>query len=268
MTELTSNNKILESLQKKQSLNTTIIRILLAGLTILFFAFIPIGLSSSQSVILIISAGIGFIGNIIASYLVNKNKLNIGMLISIFSFNIAYLGISAIYKNLGALSFLLIIVPTTILIFSYLSDNLKVPVFITTNLLGLLAVLFDFFLRNLPSRIYLQENTLQLIYTIYLVLIVFISAIYIINYLRLIKYFPIKSRMDSNQSIALTLGISLILLLVFANNYSSSISESQSEISSSIDQISYSIENFYNKQSLSIQNTAELSIFTEYIENE
>ena len=268
MTDLLDNNKIFESLQKRQSLNTTIIRIILSGLTILFFAFAPIGLNYSQSLLLMITAGIGFIGNIIASYFIYTNKNNVGILVSIFSFNFAYLGISTTYHNLGALTYLLIVVPTTILIFSYLSDNIKVPTFIASNIMGLLAVLFDFYLQNSNFRIYLNENILQLIYTLYLVLIVFISVVYLLNYLRLIKYFSIKSRMDSNQFIALTIGISTILLLVFFSNYNKAISINQDKLSSSISQISLNIENFYNNQTSAIQKTAQLPIFTNYIEEE
>ena len=217
MTEMPDSNNIFNTLHKKLSLNTILIRTILSILTVLFFSFAPIGLSPSQSKFLIINAGIGFLGNIIAYYFLKDNRKDFGFFLSIFSFTFAYLGISIIYDNLGALTYLLVVIPSTLLIFSYIENKNKIPFFISINIIALLAVLFDYFFHGSNFRIYLNQNILQLIYTLYLVLIIFISIVYLMNYFRLFKFFSIEDRILSNQTILLTTGVSIILLLVFHN---------------------------------------------------
>ena len=268
MTEMPDSNNIFNTLQKKLSLNTILIRTILSILTVLFFSFAPIGLSPSQSKFLIINAGIGFLGNIIAYYFLKNNRKDLGFFLSIFSFNFAYLGISITYENLGALTYLLVVIPSTLLIFSYIENKNKIPFFISINIIALLAVLFDYFFHGSNSRIYLNQNILQLIYTLYLVLIIFISIVYLMNYFRLFKFFSIEDRILSNQTVLLTTGVSIILLLVFITNYFSSLSTNQDKITASIEQISNTIQNFYDSESASIKKTANLSFFSKYIEDE
>ncbi len=268
MTEMPDSNNIFNNLQKKLSLNTILIRTILSILTVLFFSFAPIVISPSQSKFLIINAGIGFLGNIIAYYFLKNNRKDLGFFLSIFSFNFAYLGISITYDNLGALTYLLVVIPSTLLIFSYIENKNKIPFFISINIIALLAVLFDYFFHGSNFRIYLNQNILQLIYTLYLVLIIFISIVYLMNYFRLFKFFSIEDRILSNQTILLTTGVSIILLLVFITNYFSALSSNQDKITASIEQISNTIQNFFDSESASIKKTSNLSFFSKYIEDE
>lgn len=256
----------LESTKKNHAMNAAFIRILLALFIMTLFGFAPLGLPKSQTNFIIASVGFSFLGNILSVYYIYKGNISTGIIISILSFNVSFIGVSYVFDNFGSITFFLILIPSVILTLSFLSNKVKYGILFLNAILAATAIFIDYSIGLGDYRIILNSNTQQLVTISYSIFIFITSALYLRNWYSYLKDSLIEEKV---QSILILVAISIISLFIlfalFINNYAYKI-QFENKLSNTNQNIQETINNFLIEESLVVEEIAKSKLFESYLD--